>query len=256
MRLFDHRSGESLQLGDANLYYETTGEAGAPTLLLLHGGFGTIEEFNSVLSRLTGRFHVVGIDSRGQGKSTLGTKPLSYRQIQEDVEQVIAHLGLSDVVLCGFSDGGIVGLRIAAEGKVRIRKLVTIGARFVLKPEDSLRKIFSRITGQSWRAKFPATYEIYQRVNPQPDFDRLAEAMVKMWLDSGETGYPAGKIDSISCPTFLVRGDDDPLCSRELIMEAARRIKGAKLSNIAFAGHVAFEDQLDVFMRGLNTFLS
>lgn len=52
MRLFDHHSGEHLNIGGARIYYEVTGNENKPALLFLHGGFGNIEDFNSILPGL------------------------------------------------------------------------------------------------------------------------------------------------------------------------------------------------------------
>ncbi len=74
-----------MQTDGANIYYEVTGNENSPALLVLHGGFGNLEDFNIVLPELESEFKVIGVDSRGQGKSTLGKQALSYEQIQKDV---------------------------------------------------------------------------------------------------------------------------------------------------------------------------
>ena len=89
---FNHNSGAYLELDEAKIYYEVTGKEDSPTLLLLHGGFGNLEDFNTILSDLNKEFRVIGVDSRGQGKSTLGSKELTYAQLQKDAEQILEHL--------------------------------------------------------------------------------------------------------------------------------------------------------------------
>lgn len=94
MSRFDHRSGQSVDIDGASIYYEIVGQEGAPALLLLHGGFGDMEDFNGLLPGLTRRFRVIGVDSRGHGRSTLGELPLTYQRLQEDVEQLVGRLKL------------------------------------------------------------------------------------------------------------------------------------------------------------------
>lgn len=65
---FNHETGEHFEIDGAEIYVEETGNENAPVLLFLHGGFGNIEDFNSILSLFENEFRVVGIDSRGQGK--------------------------------------------------------------------------------------------------------------------------------------------------------------------------------------------
>lgn len=253
--VFDHESGESLDVGGARIYFEICGNQEGPSLLMLHGGFGTIEDFNVFLPSVSDDFRVIGIDSRGHGKSTLGSKELTYELLQQDVLRVLEHLGLTSVSIIGFSDGGIVGYRLAALTPLRVEKMVTIGAAWRLLEDDPVREIFSRVTPESWRTKFPETVELYQRLNPEPDFDAFAWTSVRMWLDSSASGYPHEAVGDISCPLLIVRGDEDHLVSLADIAELRQRIKGSKLLNVPFAGHVAHEDQRETFLISLKQFL-
>lgn len=252
---FDHRSGEHVDIDEARIYYEVTGNENSPALLVLHGGFGNLEDFNTVLPGLDKDFRVIGIDSRGHGKSTLGEHELTYERIQKDVARVLEHLAVDTVRIIGFSDGGIVAYRLASFTSLHIEKLVTIGASWHLKHIEPNRELFSKVTGESWRKKFPDTYDMYQKLNPEPDFDSLAQASVNMWLDTNPSGHPNEAVKDISCPLLIVRGDDDHLVSRETVCELSGIVKNSRLLNIPFAGHVAFEEQKEIFMISLNDFL-
>lgn len=254
MKPFDHRSGEHLEIDGAKIYYEVCGNKEGPALLFLHGGLGSIEDFNGILPDLSGDFRIVGIDSRGHGKSTLGSGELTYERIQKDVLRVLEHLGIDVVSIIGFSDGGIVAYRLAALTSLRVEKLVTIGGDWQ-PPEDPVREILSRVTGESWRTKFPESYEIYRQHNPEPDFDAFVRSAVKMWLDSAASGYPNEAVRNISCPLLIVRGDDDHLVPLRGVVELRGMVDGSKLLNIPFAAHVAFDDQKDIFLMSLRQFL-
>lgn len=251
----DHRSGKHIEIDGARIYYEITGDENRPALLVLHGGFGDLAAFNSILPRLSREFKIIGIDSRGQGKSTLGPHGLTYQRLQKDVECVLEHLNIDAVSIIGFSDGGIIAYRLSSLTTLNIEKLITIGSRWHSKYLAQVREIFSGVTGESWRKKFPETYDAYQKLNPEPDFDSLAQAIVAMWLDSNPSGYPNEAVRNISCPLLIVRGDDDHLVSREAVVELCGVVENSTLLNIPFAGHVAFEDQNEVFMIILNEFL-
>ena len=166
MRTFDHTSGETLEIDGASIYYEVTGDANTPALLLLHGGFGNLEDFNPILPELAKPFRIIGIDSRGQGKSTLGLQPLTYERLQKDVVCVLEHLNIDTLSILGFSDGGITAYRLASLTSLNIDKLVTIGSRWHLKNTEATREMFLKITGESWREKFPDMYDAYQKLNP------------------------------------------------------------------------------------------
>jgi pimeloyl-ACP methyl ester carboxylesterase len=254
MNTFDHTSGTYLEIDGARIYYEVSGLEDRLALLMLHGGFGTIEDFNAILPDIHKEFRVIGMDSRGQGKSTLGPETLTYERIQKDAERVLEHLGVDTLSIMGFSDGGIVAYRLATLSNLSIEKLVTIDSRWHVKNTEPTRETFLKITGESWRQKFPDIYDAYQRLNPEPDFDRLAKSLIQMWLDPNPSGYVNEAVQQISCPLLIVRGDDDHLISLEAVAELRGLVEHSRLLNIPFAGHAAFQDQQDIFKIALNQF--
>lgn len=252
---FNHNSGEYLNINDANIYYEITGSEDKPVLLFLHGGFGNIEDFNGIFQELDQEYRIIGIDSRGQGKSTLGSKKLTYEQIQQDVEYVLDYLNIDTLSIIGFSDGGIVAYRLASQTSLTIEKLITMGSDWHFKNTEPIKEIFLNITAENWREKFPDMYNAYQKLNPTPNFDLLIQSIIQMWLDPGPSGYPNEAVEHISCPLLIVRGDEDHLVSRKAVFELSGLVENSRLLNIPFAGHVAFKDQKEIFMMNLNEFL-
>jgi pimeloyl-ACP methyl ester carboxylesterase len=251
---FDHESGYPLDIDGAKIYCEEVGDSRGHPLLLLHGGLGSMEDFNRIVPRFGPGFRVIGIDSRGHGKSTLGPAELSYARLEQDLRRIVVRLRLREFSLIGFSDGGIVAYRLASRGLFKIQKLVTIGSHWELKGNDPVRELLSTVTSESWRKKFPDSYEAYQRLNPQPDFDRLVPAVVTMWLDSSTSGYPGKAVDDISCDLLIVRGQRDNLVSMPAVAELAGRVGNSRLLEIPRAGHAAFNDQPETFMQALNEF--
>jgi valacyclovir hydrolase len=255
MSRFDHRSGDYLVLDGAQIYCELQGKPGDPALVFLHGGLGTLADFNVLLPLLTRRYRLIGIDSRGHGRSTLGPQALSYRQLQADVQQVIDHLKLERCSVIGFGDGGVTALRMAASPAVRIDKLVAIGTPWLQAPDDPGLALQAGVTAESWRAEFPETCEVYQALNPAPDFDALVKASVKMWTDLGDDGHPRDSVKDIRCGLLAARGDDDPFVSRAQVFGLTEQVKGATLLNIPFAGHALHEDEPELLMLSVNRFL-
>ncbi|CAN7372469.1 alpha/beta fold hydrolase [Polaromonas sp. LjRoot131] len=255
MEHFNHHSGDHLALDSAKIYFEVHGDSTDPPLLFLHGGLGTLRDFNDVLPRLAKRFRVIGIDSRGHGKSTLGTAAMNYQRLALDAAGVLRHLGVERCSVVGFSDGGITALRMAAQADMRVERLVAIGTDKMLKPDDPVRKLLAGVTAESWTKKFPETVALYNALNPQPDFKGLVDAIVPMWLDDSPSGYPGDCVRQISCPLLAIRGDEDHLVSRASVFELVEQVKGAKLLNIPFAGHEAHKDQAEAVMASVNRFL-
>ncbi|WP_457425525.1 alpha/beta fold hydrolase [Roseateles sp. P5_E7] len=254
MTAFGHQRGRRIDVAGARIYAESIGPADAPVLVLLHGGFGNIEDFNALLPALNG-WRVIGIDSRGHGASTLGSSPWTYQRVEEDVEQVLLAMGVERCTLLGFSDGGIVALRLGASRRVKVDRIVVIGATWHHKNLVSSREILQKVTAESWRNKFPDTYDAYQSLNPEPDFERLTKALVQGWLDDSPSGHPDDRVADITAPVLVVRGDDDHLTALQDAVELRETLKDAHFLGIPFAGHVAHAEGEEVFLPALRRFL-
>jgi pimeloyl-ACP methyl ester carboxylesterase len=253
--MFNHQSGQYLEVDSAKIYYEIAGAKNKPVLLVLHGGIGTLEDMNILLPALAKRFMLLGVDSRGHGKSTMGAHRLTYERIQKDVEQVLQHLKIDTLSILGFSDGGIVAYRLASFTKFNISRIVTIGAYWHYNNANAMRNLFKSITPNSWKERLPETYTTYQKLNSEPDFNHLLDASVKMWLDPGASGYPSYNLQRYTNPLLIIRGDDDHLLSRQMVVEQADLMPNASLLNVPFAGHDAFTAQKEVVSLCLDRFL-
>lgn len=256
MTTFTHRDGQHIEIDSAHIYYECQGNPDGPALVLLHGGFGSIETFSAIAPHLGRTHRLIGIDSRGQGKSTLGTLPLTYRRIEQDVTVVLDRLGVRRCSIMGHSDGGIVALRLAVSEPSRIDKLVTIGAHWTLAADDPTRARYAGVTAASWRSRFPDSFDSYQALNPAPDFEKLTAALVAMWLAADTDGYPGEAIRRIGSKLLVIRGDEDPLVSRRHAVEMAERVSSARLANLPYTGHSPHEDKPEWVLALLDAFLA
>jgi len=244
---FNHKTGKYLEVDGANIYYEEIENAGKPTLLFLHGGFGNIEDFNPILHMFINDYHIIGIDSRGHGKSTLGTDKLTYKQLQLDVEAVINHLQLKNIDIIGYSDGGIIAYRLAAANRISIRKIVTIGGTWSLSDAELMEKIMADTTPEDCRNDFKQSFEFHQQYNPQPDFIKFAKCAIEMWTDKTENGYPQTSVENILVPILIIRGNDDYMFPLESAVELTTKVKKSLLLNIPFAPHGAFRKYPQIF---------
>ena len=251
---FSHELGRTIVCGDAEIFTEETGNPNGPVLILLHGGFGTIEDFNPILPTLGRHFRLIGIDSRGHGKSTLGDAALSYETLAADLAQVIDALELREYSLLGFSDGGIAAYRHALQRDPRLQKIVTVGASWEMSESDPAWEMLSGMTGTAWKEMFPDSVTAYQRLNPKPDYDRFAAAVVAMWTDLSPAGYPGHRMSDFSTPMLVMRGDHDFLTNLDSFARLKALNPGIAVLNIPHAEHVAFADAPDLFLAALGRF--
>ncbi len=118
--------GKYANVNGLNLYYEVHG-TGQP-LILLHGGFGTIEMFEENLSALAANRQVVGVELQGHGHTADIDRPLSFEQMADDVAALIKYLGIERAAIFGYSLGGGTALQTAIRHPNLVRKLVIVSA--------------------------------------------------------------------------------------------------------------------------------
>ncbi len=252
---FGHVTGHHVASGDAAIYVEEIGVPEGPVLIMLHGGFGTIEDFNSIAPILSRRFRLIGVDSRGHGRSSLGSAALSYRTLAQDLGAVVDALGLREFSIFGFSDGGIAAYRFAAGRDPRLRKVVTVGASWEMSESEPCWEMIAGMTGETWKGMFPESHDAYMRLNPEPDFDAFSRSVVAMWTDLSADGHPGGSMRDIAADMLVIRGDDDFLTNLESMARLKALSPKVHLLNVPFAEHVAFDESPEIVLRATGHFL-
>lgn len=164
-----------------DLYYEKSG-VGQP-LILLHGNGETHRIFDKAIPLLAERFTVYALDSRGHGQSDTALE-YHYMDMAEDVKCFIKALGLERPILYGFSDGGIIGLLLAATYPQLFTQMVISGANAT---PDGIR------TG--WLKLFQGINAIVK--------DPKMDMMLK------EPNITADMLQSIVIPTTVLAGSRD-----------------------------------------------
>ena len=216
---------------DIEIYYEDHGSW--QPVVLIHGyplNGRSWEKQQRVL--LDAGHRVINYDRRGFGNSSQPTIGYDYDTFAADLNVLIEHLDLDDVVLAGFSMGtGEVTRYLGTYGSRRVSRAALLGAipPFLLKTDDNPEgvdqsvfdgiraavvadrpayfKAFlddfynvdvlggTRISEQAWQASFNVA------VAASPF---AADACVPTWLTDFRADLP--KID---VPTLLVHGDAD-----------------------------------------------
>jgi pimeloyl-ACP methyl ester carboxylesterase len=190
-----------------NYYYEISGK-GEP-LLLLHGGLGTTDMFRPILPRLADHRQVIAIDLQGHGRTELGTRKFDLIDMGDDIATIVDKLGYKQVDVLGYSFGGGVGFRFAAQHPDKVRRLVLVSAGFsdeAFYPE--MREQQKQIGAPSAEyMKETPMYKSYVAVAPKPeDFPRLLQAIGDFMR--GHYDYSAD-VKKLTMPTMLVFGDGD-----------------------------------------------
>ena len=98
--------------------------AGNP-LVILHGLFGTADNWQTLAKRWAETHRVIVVDLRNHGRSPQ-TPEHSYELMSQDVLELFDQLQLQHVTLLGHSMGGKVAMRLALDHPARLDKLVVL----------------------------------------------------------------------------------------------------------------------------------
>lgn len=93
-----------------DLYYRSYGDG--PVLIILHGLFGSSDNWTSIAKNLSDIFTVILPDSRNHGKSPHSERH-DYDSMALDLRELVDKLGLHKFYLAGHSMGGKVAVEFA-----------------------------------------------------------------------------------------------------------------------------------------------
>src|SRR2546428_5222313 len=116
------------QVNGIELGYRVVGE-GEP-LILLHGGFGSLDMFGPNVGLLAAGRQVIGVDLQSHGRSPATDRPMRFETMADDIEALIRSLGFERAAIMGFSLGGAVGLRTAIQHPDVVERLVLVSTVF------------------------------------------------------------------------------------------------------------------------------
>lgn len=236
--------GKYITIDKIQIYYETYGQ-GVP-LLLLHGGLGSIENFNNCIPELARHFLIIAPDSPGHGRSSQ-TDTLSYQFLSDYLSKFIDYLELDSFYVMGWSDGGITGLLLAAERPDKIRKLIAIGSNTRVDDfgDEGIEWIKNNLV--DWAKNNKDWLNNYLSLTPQPEkVDSYLKNTRKMWLTP--IYIPQNTIESIHIPTMILQGDKDGI-KLEHTVELYRKINHAQLCILPNTSHFVFYEKPDLMNK-------
>ena len=192
-----------------DLGYEEYG-SGSP-LILLHGGFGTIEMFGPNVELLAARHRVIGVDLQSHGRTPATDRPMRFETMADDIAALIEELRLGHAAILGFSLGGGVALRTAIQHPEVVDRLVllsTVFKRHGWHPEmtsgmDSMGPESAEFLRQT------PLFDGYSKVAPRvEDWPVLVEQVTTlMKIDYDWTA----EVAALKMPVMIVIGDADGL---------------------------------------------
>ena len=245
------------------------GDPVRPLLVLLHGGGANAHWWDHLAQPLAQSFHVVALDFRGHGESD-HPKDLKVGAFNDDLEELLEHLGNPHPILIGHSMGGHVALDHAArhpETRALVLLEIVGGAtprsRRVARLALSLRRSYRSREEAIRRYRFlppapgvsPTLRHAIATASVREESDgRFGFAFDPRWFSLPSRPRPA--LSSILCPTLLVRGETSDLLSPDGARAIIKEFPNARLCEIASAGHHAHLEEPSAALEILLEFLA
>ena len=249
------------------LHYKELGE-GKP-LVILHGLFGTSDNWQTHAKKLGEYYRVILVDQRNHGHSPW-SEDFTYEHLADDLERLILHLGIDQFTLIGHSMGGKTAMYYSQKYPNRLEKMVVVDIgikRYPMHHNEIIKGIKSLdLTTISSRSAAE------QAMLPFVDSYGVRQFLLKnlYWIEKGKLAWrmnvdvleremeeilaPIPTIE-VWTPTLFLRGamsnyilDEDWDAIEEVFPDAT-------LETIENAGHWVHSEQPDEFIEKVLGFI-
>ncbi len=233
-----------LPIKGSQVYYVTQ-RKGEP-LLLLHGGFGTVEDFALQSPVLAEHFQTFAFERSGHGHTADTEEPFGYDAMAKQTVAFIEALGLGATNLVGWSDGAIVAILVAISRPDFVKSLIIVSGIFNTSGNTTqTRQWIESLTPESFRKQQPTLTERYDSATPDghAHFSKMLEKTKKMWLN--EPDIKREELGGIKTPALIIAADKDAV-PIEHTMALFRAMKHGQLCIIPGTTHFLLSEKPDL----------
>jgi pimeloyl-ACP methyl ester carboxylesterase len=271
------------------LHYLDWGNPAAPPLLLIHGNRDHAHNWDWTAARLQDRYHIIAPDLRGHGDSQWSAGSMyAPAEFVYDIAQLVHQQQLAPLRIVAHSLGGNIALRYAGTYPEAVERLVVIEGWGGMVPSHQQPVAPERMRGwidtqRSLAARQPRRYvtldDAFRRMleaNPHLSADQARHLTIH-GANQNEDGTYTWKFDNythasqvldlppddvrelwrnIACPVLLVTGSESWMRSGGDPAVLVGEFADAQHVVVDEAGHWVQHDQLDVFLKLLEDFLT
>lgn len=248
MQLNIHKEGE----------YQYVEEGKGPVLLLLHGLFGALSNWQQVLQTFSSNYRVIIPLMPVYEKTKIGA---SVEGLTEFVKGFTQLKGLEKSTVLGNSLGGHIALMFALECKEQVNGLVLTGSSGLF--ESGMGTSFPRRSSYDY-IKGRVEYTFY---SPETATKELVDEVFSIVNDnfkalrvlriarSAQRHNMRDELQKIDIPTLLVWGLNDNITPARVAHEFHKRLPQSELRFIDGCGHAAMMEQPQQFNIFVKQFL-
>ncbi|MFZ1806632.1 MAG: alpha/beta hydrolase [Cyclobacteriaceae bacterium] len=234
-------------------------EGQGPVLMLLHGLFGALSNWEEVITRFSPSFRVI-IPMLPIYEMPI--KEAGLEGLRKFVEDFVAEMQLQNMIIMGNSLGGHVGILYTLQNKEKVDKLVLTGSSGLF--ENTMGGSYPRRGSYDYiRERVAYTFydpntaskelvdEVFETTKSIPKCMRIV-AIAK----SAQRNNLAADLPSLTVPTLLVWGLNDTITPPMVAHEFNRLIPNSELRFIDKCCHAPMMEHPKVFNEMVQDFLT
>jgi pimeloyl-ACP methyl ester carboxylesterase len=180
-----------------------------PNLILLHGSLGSSSQFHPMIPLLKDKYDVHTLDFEGHGSSPPKDRPFRSKYFAENVLDYMNGNAVNAADIFGHSMGGHIGLYLARFSPERVKRVFTLGTKFLWTPEIGEREN-AFLDPNKILDKVPKYARELQRRHIASGYEKILEKTREMNVNLGEQTVLKGKdIQAIKRRVRIGVGDRD-----------------------------------------------
>ena len=255
-----------------NLFYRKFGK-GKP-LFILHGLFGSGDNWLTIGKNLAEKFEVYLIDLRNHGQS-FHSEEWNYRVMATDVYNLMMHLNLDKISLIGHSMGGKTAITFSTMFPKLTEKLVVvdIATKYYPVHHQEILEAINPLPIHEITSRKQAEQILSEKINNPGELQFLcknlywkdpkvnllawrfnAETITKKIEIVGEEQYAQGQ--EFTFPVLFVKGANSDYIKTEDEEGIRQLFPNAQFASVPNAGHWVQAEQPLLFFEAVDKFLS
>lgn len=251
----------------AELNHEAGGRPDGSAIVFT-GSLGTdLTMWKTQSDRLGERFRTLRYDIRGHGHSDVPDGPYSIADLGSDLVALLDRVGIERASLCGLSIGGMISMWVAAQHPERVERVVLCCTSALLGPPEGWHQRAATVRAEGVEAIADAVLERWFTPGFAAQHPQVIEDMRGRLVATPAEGYAGcceaiaamdltGDLGSISAPTLVLSGADDPATPPVHGRRIAELIPGARFEVVSPAAHLATVERPDLTTAMILRFLS
>jgi len=252
------------------IYVKTYGEITNQPIIFIHGFPFDHTLWNNVIDKLKDEYYCISYDIRGFGDSEFNAGQYTMESYTEDLENIISELKLNKPIICGFSMGGYIALRINEKLKgnykalilantttssdndeAKLKRAAAISSIDTQGLEPFIDKFLSVAFSESFIKK--ESLKIEEIKNKIMRFNPIGiKGALLAMISRTDTTQSLKEID---IPVLLISGENDKIISVDIMTQMANSIKNSTLVCLNNSGHMSMIERTDEFNSAIRKFL-